>query len=425
MNSIDKNVILDFNQKQDRIFDQLTELDANNRTLTLDLRVDGQLVTLDSGDAVSLEFVKPDGTQILWDSTKLTVTDNRKVTFAYDENMTCVNGVGIGRIVVTNTTNQSIIRTTEFKVKINKRQFDDAGVISTDDYQSLQAELLEVQTIITNGTTILANCETATENANEAITDVNTAISNANTATENANTATSDCVNATSSCSETTTNCNTAISNANAATDRANTAAENAEQYVGGDISSKTVTFTEATTYENISTGESTSVLFGKIKKWFTDILADFKGVNNTSAVGESVEGYALDARQNNPNISGSLRKEINTLKTKIGSVGSTDLQTQVTTIANLLGGYSIVELPYSGTTDAYGVLTVIVPNTYSTWTILNDHIYTVYATTMVTITSSYNNVSSLILRFTQNDETFVRSTAVSGTLICLVKTRT
>lgn len=42
----------------------------------------------------------------------------------------------------------------------------------------------------------------------------------------------------------------------------------------GGDASNTTVTFTEATTRENISTGEKLSVLFGKIKKWFTDLKA-------------------------------------------------------------------------------------------------------------------------------------------------------
>ena len=40
----------------------------------------------------------------------------------------------------------------------------------------------------------------------------------------------------------------------------------------GGDISDKTVTFTEASERINISSGETTSTLFGKIKKFFTDL---------------------------------------------------------------------------------------------------------------------------------------------------------
>lgn len=78
----------------------------------------------------------------------------------------------------------------------------------------------------------------------------------------------------------------TAISQAQSATSAANIAAQGADEakqealdaaeeaksYLLGDISSKTVTFPEASTRENINTGESTSTLFGKIKKWFSDL---------------------------------------------------------------------------------------------------------------------------------------------------------
>ena len=40
------------------------------------------------------------------------------------------------------------------------------------------------------------------------------------------------------------------------------------------DIGNNPVTFTEAETRENIQTGESASTLFGKIRKWFTDLKA-------------------------------------------------------------------------------------------------------------------------------------------------------
>ena len=40
----------------------------------------------------------------------------------------------------------------------------------------------------------------------------------------------------------------------------------------GGNIDTKTPTFTEASTRENIVSGETISTLFGKIKKWFTDL---------------------------------------------------------------------------------------------------------------------------------------------------------
>ena len=65
---------------------------------------------------------------------------------------------------------------------------------------------------------------------------------------------------------------NIATQGANEARQEALDAAAAAESYVLGDISSKTVTFSEASTRENINTGESTSTLFGKIKKWFSDL---------------------------------------------------------------------------------------------------------------------------------------------------------
>ena len=40
----------------------------------------------------------------------------------------------------------------------------------------------------------------------------------------------------------------------------------------GDDIKDTVTTFTEASTRANIATGEKTSTIFGKIKKWFTDL---------------------------------------------------------------------------------------------------------------------------------------------------------
>lgn len=90
---------------------------------------------------------------------------------------------------------------------------------------------------------------------------------------------------------------NTAAENADDATQEALEAAEAANAYVLGDISQKTVDFSQAESRENINTGESTAALFGKIKKWFTDLgTAAFQAVaNNLTTTGE---GSVLDARQ-------------------------------------------------------------------------------------------------------------------------------
>ena len=64
-----------------------------------------------------------------------------------------------------------------------------------------------------------------------------------------------------------------------------------------GDASNTTVAFTEATARTNISTGEKLSVLFGKVKKWFSDLKPHaFKDtVNNLTT---TTTGSALDAAQ-------------------------------------------------------------------------------------------------------------------------------
>ena len=89
----------------------------------------------------------------------------------------------------------------------------------------------------------------------------------------------------------------TAAQTATTAANTANAAAQEAQSYVLGDISDKTVTFTEAETQEAIQSNESTATLFGKIKKWLSNLKdAAFNYVANNLTT--TTEGYVLDARQ-------------------------------------------------------------------------------------------------------------------------------
>ena len=113
----------------------------------------------------------------------------------------------------------------------------------------------------------------------------------------------------------------TAITNSIAATNAANEAkkaadlaaeaarkaAEAAGAYVLGDISGKTVKFTEAEGRENINTGESTATMFGKIKKWFADLkniafTGDYGDLSNVPEIVNNrtttKAGTVLDGRQ-------------------------------------------------------------------------------------------------------------------------------
>ena len=65
------------------------------------------------------------------------------------------------------------------------------------------------------------------------------------------------------------------------------------------DIDTTPVTFEQASTRENVASGDTVSTLFGKIAKWFSDLgTAAFKGVSNVLT--QTSDGYVLDARQGN-----------------------------------------------------------------------------------------------------------------------------
>jgi hypothetical protein len=87
----------------------------------------------------------------------------------------------------------------------------------------------------------------------------------------------------------------------------------------GGDTAENTTAFTAASVRENLKSGESHATLFGKIVKWFSDLKTvafsgSYNDLSNKPTIPTVVNnnttteaGYALDARQANPNVEGSL----------------------------------------------------------------------------------------------------------------------
>lgn len=65
-----------------------------------------------------------------------------------------------------------------------------------------------------------------------------------------------------------------------------------------GEVDANTqIVFTQATSRENIASGEKLNIILGKIRKWFADIKgAAFQDVSN--ALTTTAAGYVLDARQ-------------------------------------------------------------------------------------------------------------------------------
>ena len=92
-----------------------------------------------------------------------------------------------------------------------------------------------------------------------------------------------------------------------------------------GNTADNTVAFTTASERTKISSGETHATLFGKIAKWFADLKTvafsgNYNDLSNKPTIPTVVNnnttteaGYALDARQANPNVDGSLAKQIST----------------------------------------------------------------------------------------------------------------
>ena len=83
-------------------------------------------------------------------------------------------------------------------------------------------------------------------------------------------------------------------------------------------------TFTEATNLTKLVSGESFKAMLGKIAKAVSSVfdkLDKSKVVNNQTT---TEEGYALDARQANPNIDGTLAKQVADLNGSLGNVPAT-----------------------------------------------------------------------------------------------------
>ena len=117
------------------------------------------------------------------------------------------------------------------------------------------------------------------------------------------------------------TNAQSVLQSAEQATKNANDAAEEAKSYVLGDISSKTVTFSEASSRVNIASDESTATLFGKIKKFFTDLKphAFTAPVQNLTT---NVAGSALDATMG-ATIQGLINAKVNNTMTVLPEGGN------------------------------------------------------------------------------------------------------
>lgn len=172
---------------------------------------------------------------------------------------------------------------------------------------------------------------------------------NINAATEDIQAAfTAEVREAIRSATQAASNAAQATSAANAAAASANEAAEEARQYILGDVSSKTVSFTQAASRAEILSGESLATIMGKIKKWFADLASvaftgSYNSLSNRPSLGTAAARnvannlttttttYVLDARQGK-----ALGDRLTTAEASIAVA-----ETSITTVDNKLERYS------------------------------------------------------------------------------------
>ena len=94
--------------------------------------------------------------------------------------------------------------------------------------------------------------------------------------------------------------------------------------------------FTEAATLTKLASGESFKAMLGKIAKAVSTIFDKFDKKNIVNNQTTTKEGFALDARQANPNLDGTLAKQLSDLN---GSLNKADENT----LSNWMAGYSIL----------------------------------------------------------------------------------
>lgn len=221
-----------------------------------------------------------------------------------------------------------------FRLRIEKSERDNNAMEGDSRLDVLDQAISDAIEATGNTNTATRNANTAAAAANAAAQNANTEASLATAAASAANTATTAANIAAGKANTAATAANNASDKADAAGDRANAAADKAEAAAGGDISYKTVDFTEAVERSELDTGGTIGVLFGQIQKWFSDLRsAAFSDVENTLT--HTAAGRVLDARQGK------------TLADRIGTLGSlmtdakSSLVAAINEIKSILGSHT------------------------------------------------------------------------------------
>lgn len=181
----------------------------------------------------------------------------------------------IGEVECQIEISQSGERVTSFSfyIVVNPSLSSETAPESFDESSALEQLVTDAENVIDRASTAARTAESAAENAGQAAGDANSAALSANNAASAAN---GGALLANEAAGRAENAAETAETNAA----RAEAAAEAAEAIALGDISEKTVTFSEAEEDTDITSGDKQSTLFGKILKRFNTLKETINVLN-------------------------------------------------------------------------------------------------------------------------------------------------
>ena len=237
---VTKNITLDLLETGSPVIIKAKQNDRNTRYIAAHLYVDGLAYPVPSGTEIAFRYKKPDGTAGFYDalpdnSPAITVSGNT-VTVELVEQVLTVSGCVHCEINMYNATSEKLTTFT-FEIAVEESVLTDAEIISSDYYNVLTAEIAKALQAVTDATEQAENAAQSAQEAADSAASINPSVYMQKSVYDPGN-----------------------------------------EQQPllprNGDGSNVTAAFTEAEQDADIASGEKLSVLFGKIKKRFSAMLA-------------------------------------------------------------------------------------------------------------------------------------------------------
>lgn len=269
---VTKSVQLDLRKNTHKIIDIFKKWDKNSRSIEFEIIQDGEQLSIPEASCTAMiAMKKPDGEPIF----NCCTIENNIIKVVFTEQMLASDGIANAELRIYDSSTDSLAITSSFKMLIRDSTIDDFKIQSSYEYNALTS-------IILSNAKAIKETQKATQNAIHATNTVNSTVEQMNQLSSSVSEAESARISAEEGrvsaennrkSSETNRNLvfeekiisiNEKISAAEDATSAANEAAEKANTVASGDITSKTVTFTQGSEFALPESDETVGDIIGK-----------------------------------------------------------------------------------------------------------------------------------------------------------------